>query len=425
MLNVNLKSVFFLSQAVARHVIDGGHRGKIINIASMLSFQGGVRVASYTASKSGLAGLTKLLANEWAPHGINVNAIAPGYFVTDNTAALRADEKRNGEILGRIPAGRWGDPSDLAGAAVFLASVRIRLCPRRDLARRRRLAGALTHVTEQRHIVCFGEILIRLSSPDGELLLQRPSLDVHVGGAEANVAVSLARFGNAVRMVSVVPPNAPGSAAVGELKRHGVDTAGVARHPGRMGLYFLSPGAVTRPTAVLYDRARSAFALAAPSAVDWSRELAGASWLHLSGIASALGEQAAAANQRAAEAAASLGVAVSFNGNYRELLWAENGGNAPLLLRRILAVARVAFIDDRDVGSILGTAFCANRRSRTPPRGRGRGVRATAARTHLFDDTNRERCTPSRGGCGDVHAHARAQITHVRARWDRRPDRCG
>jgi 2-deoxy-D-gluconate 3-dehydrogenase len=121
-LNVNLKSVFFLSQAFARHVIEGGRRGKIINIASMLSFQGGVRVASYTASKSGLAGLTKLLANEWAPHGINVNAIAPGYFVTANTAALRADEKRNAEILARIPAGRWGDPSDLAGAAVFLAS---------------------------------------------------------------------------------------------------------------------------------------------------------------------------------------------------------------------------------------------------------------------------------------------------------------
>ena len=219
------------------------------------------------------------------------------------------------------------------------------------------MAGALTHVTEQQHIVCFGEILIRLSSPDGELLLQRPSLDVHVGGAEANVAVSLARFGNAVRMVSVVPPNALGAAAVGELRKHGVDTAGVARHPGRMGLYFLSPGAVTRPTAVLYDRARSAFALAAPSAIDWPRELAGASWLHLSGIASALGEQAAAANQRAAEAAASLGVAVSFDGNYRELLWAENGGNAPLLLRRVLAVARVAFIDDRDVALILGAEF--------------------------------------------------------------------
>ena len=121
-MNVNLKSVFFLSQAVARQLVERRRSGKIINVASMLSFQGGVRVAAYTASKSGLAGLTKLLANEWAPHGINVNAIAPGYFVTDNTAALRADAKRSAEILGRIPAGRWGEPEDLAGAAVFLAS---------------------------------------------------------------------------------------------------------------------------------------------------------------------------------------------------------------------------------------------------------------------------------------------------------------
>ena len=120
-IDVNLKSVFFLSQAAARHMIPAGG-GKIINIASMLSFQGGIRVPSYTASKSGLAGLTKLLANEWAVSGINVNAIAPGYFATNNTAALQADVKRNAEILGRIPAGRWGDPKDLGGAAVFLAS---------------------------------------------------------------------------------------------------------------------------------------------------------------------------------------------------------------------------------------------------------------------------------------------------------------
>jgi 2-deoxy-D-gluconate 3-dehydrogenase len=120
-LDVNLKSVFFLSQAAARHMIPNGG-GKIINIASMLSFQGGIRVPSYTASKSGIAGLTRLLANEWASQGINVNAIAPGYFATHNTAALQADAKRNAEILGRIPAGRWGNPADLGGAAVFLAS---------------------------------------------------------------------------------------------------------------------------------------------------------------------------------------------------------------------------------------------------------------------------------------------------------------
>lgn len=121
-MNVNLRTLFFLSQAVARRLVALKRAGKIINIASMLSYQGGIRVASYTASKSGVAGLTKLLANEWASKNICVNAIAPGYIATNNTDALRADEKRNSEILGRIPAGRWGQPDDLAGAAVFLAS---------------------------------------------------------------------------------------------------------------------------------------------------------------------------------------------------------------------------------------------------------------------------------------------------------------
>ncbi|WP_134496663.1 2-dehydro-3-deoxy-D-gluconate 5-dehydrogenase KduD [Microvirga pakistanensis] len=121
-MNVNLKSTFFLSQAVARTMLADEAGGKIINIASLLSFQGGIRIPSYTASKSGLAGLTRLLACEWAAKGINVNAIAPGYFVTNNTEALRNDPKRSSEILGRIPAGRWGEPDDLGGAAVFLAS---------------------------------------------------------------------------------------------------------------------------------------------------------------------------------------------------------------------------------------------------------------------------------------------------------------
>jgi 2-deoxy-D-gluconate 3-dehydrogenase len=118
--DTNLKSVFFLCQAAGRHMIGQGS-GKIINIASMLSFQGGIRVPSYTASKSGVAGLTKLLACEWASKGVNVNAIAPGYIATNNTAALQADETRNRQIMERIPAGRWGAPADLGGAAVFLA----------------------------------------------------------------------------------------------------------------------------------------------------------------------------------------------------------------------------------------------------------------------------------------------------------------
>jgi 2-dehydro-3-deoxy-D-gluconate 5-dehydrogenase len=121
-MNVNLKSAFFLSQAIARRMLSDGEGGRIVNIASLLSFQGGIRIPSYTASKSGLAGLTRLLACEWAGRGINVNAIAPGYFVTNNTEALRGDERRSAEILARIPAGRWGDPGDIGGAAVFLAS---------------------------------------------------------------------------------------------------------------------------------------------------------------------------------------------------------------------------------------------------------------------------------------------------------------
>ena len=121
-MNINIKSLFFLSQAVAKQLISQGEGGKIINVASMLSFQGGIRVPSYTASKSGVMGVTRLMANEWAKHGINVNAVAPGYMATNNTAALRADESRNKEILERIPADRWGTPEDLAGPCVFLAS---------------------------------------------------------------------------------------------------------------------------------------------------------------------------------------------------------------------------------------------------------------------------------------------------------------
>lgn len=121
-INVNLKTTFFMCQAAARQFMKQKTGGKIINIASMLSYQGGIRVPSYTASKSGVKGITMLMANEWAKYNINVNAIAPGYMDTDNTEALRADPVRSAAILDRIPAGRWGAPAELAGAAVFLAS---------------------------------------------------------------------------------------------------------------------------------------------------------------------------------------------------------------------------------------------------------------------------------------------------------------
>jgi 2-deoxy-D-gluconate 3-dehydrogenase len=121
-IDVNLKALFFTTQAFAKELLAYGRPGKVVNIASLLSFQGGIRVPSYTAAKHGVAGLTKLLANEWAAKGINVNAVAPGYIETNNTEALRADADRNKAILDRIPANRWGRPQDIAGAAVFLSS---------------------------------------------------------------------------------------------------------------------------------------------------------------------------------------------------------------------------------------------------------------------------------------------------------------
>ena len=121
-IDINLRMVYFLSQAAAREFMAQGTGGKIINICSMLSFQGGIRVPAYTASKSAVMGITRALANEWARHGININGIAPGYMATNNTAQLRQDEERSSDILARIPAARWGTPEDVQGAAIFLAS---------------------------------------------------------------------------------------------------------------------------------------------------------------------------------------------------------------------------------------------------------------------------------------------------------------
>ncbi len=121
-MDVNLKAVFMLCQSFAKSVLARNATGRIVNIASLLSFQGGIRVPAYTASKHGVAGVTKILANEWAAKGINVNAIAPGYIATNNTTALREDKTRSAEILGRIPMGRWGDPADISGATTFLCS---------------------------------------------------------------------------------------------------------------------------------------------------------------------------------------------------------------------------------------------------------------------------------------------------------------
>ena len=204
----------------------------------------------------------------------------------------------------------------------------------------------------KQRIVCFGELLLRLSAPGRERLLQTPRLEVHIGGAEANVAVSLARFGHDAAMVSTVAANGLGEAAVGELRRHGVDARDVRALPGRMGLYFLSHGALQRPSEVLYDRADSAFVRA--TEYDWARVLDGASWLHLSGVSPALGEAPALATIEAARAARRLGVKVSFDGNFRGKLWQAWGGDAPAILRQIFAEADLLFADHRDIAVVLG-----------------------------------------------------------------------
>lgn len=206
-------------------------------------------------------------------------------------------------------------------------------------------------------IVCFGELLLRLGAPGRQMLLQSPVLEVHVGGAEANVAVSLARFGHDARMVGVVADNALGEAALGELRRHRVDTRGVQQAVGRMGLYFLTPGAIQRPSEVLYDRADSAFARAGGGTHDWPALLAGADWLHVSGVTPALGQRAADGVLSAVRAARAAGTKVSFDGNFRPKLWQAWGGDAPTILRGLMAEADLLFASHRDLQVVLGLEF--------------------------------------------------------------------
>lgn len=203
-------------------------------------------------------------------------------------------------------------------------------------------------------IVCFGEILIRLSAPGRELMLQTPRLETHIGGAEANVAVSLARFGHEASVVSVVPDNALAHGAVAELRRWNVDTRAVKTGAGRMGLYFLTPGAGQRPSDVLYDRAHSAFALAAADAIDWSVALKGADWLHVSGVTPAVSANGAEAAIRAAKAARAADVKVSYDANFRAKLWEARGGDPKPVLNALFGEADIAFAEARDIALVTG-----------------------------------------------------------------------
>ena len=207
-----------------------------------------------------------------------------------------------------------------------------------------------------KRIICFGEILLRLAAPGRELLLQTPRLDVTVAGAEANVAVALSCFGHDAKMLTVLPDTALGRAVIGALRRHGVDTRAIKFGPGRMGLYFLTQGAVRRPSEILYDRADSAFARA-PDACKVADEIVGADWFHISGVTPALGRASASAAIAAVRTAQEKQVPVSFDGNYRSKLWESWRSEAPGILKQLFQHADIVFGDDRDIALVLNKDF--------------------------------------------------------------------
>lgn len=207
------------------------------------------------------------------------------------------------------------------------------------------------------HVLCFGEILLRLSAPGDGVLFHEPRLDANFGGAEANVAVALARLGVPSAMVSALPDGPIGDAARDGLRRHGVDVSRVRRGEGRLGLYYLSPGAGLRASSIVYDRLDSLFARTPAEAHDWPTLLAGASWLHLSGIIPAIGPETARVSLAAVAAARAAGVRVSFDGNFRESMWARWCPDpAPILCEHVEG-ADMLFGNHRDIALMLGRAF--------------------------------------------------------------------
>lgn len=210
----------------------------------------------------------------------------------------------------------------------------------------------------------LGELLVRLSPPERQLLKQTGSLDLHVGGAEANVAVGLASLSHDARMISKVPDNALGELAVGALRSAGVDCRHVARGAGRMGLYFMTPGAGLRASEVVYDRAGSAFALADAGSMDWDAALDGATHLHLSGITPALGPRSAELALAAARAAKDRDIIVIFDGNYRAQLWSAWDSDPRAILNELVGMADILFGNHRDVALLLDRDFGGDGESR-------------------------------------------------------------
>lgn len=268
-----------------------------------------------------------------------------------------------------------------------------------------------------KRLLCLGELLLRLGAPGSQKLLQSPMLDVHVGGAEVNVAVSLARFGHRVAMVSTLPENALADAAIGELRRHGVDVSTVLRSPsGRMGLYFIATGAMHRPSEVIYDRAHSSFALTLPADFDWETLFADADALHVSGVTPAIGVNGAAVAVHAAQCARQKGLFVSFDGNFRAKLWAQWNGDASAITRQLIASSDIVFADHRDIA----IAF-----SETAPTGDAEtAIRAAASRAFAAFPELGRLCTTIRiQHSVDHHSLSAIMLTragevHVTPRYD-------
>jgi 2-dehydro-3-deoxygluconokinase len=202
-------------------------------------------------------------------------------------------------------------------------------------------------------VITFGEVMLRLKSPDYQRLLQTPSLEATFGGGEANVAVSLASFGHHARFVSLLPDNALGDACLGELRRFGVDVSFVKRSKGRLGIYFLEAGSNQRPSNVLYDREGTAISLGSPGALDWGAAMAGGAWFHISGITPALSEGAAALSLEAVREAKRLGLKVSCDLNYRAKLW-NYGKNAAQVMTELFKHVDVGIANEEDCQKSLG-----------------------------------------------------------------------
>lgn len=265
-------------------------------------------------------------------------------------------------------------------------------------------------MTTLKPILCFGELLLRLAPPRQELFLQSPEFRAAIVGAEANVAVALASFGHASRMLTALPPDFVGDACVSELRRHGVDTTGIVRTEGRLGILYLVPGAVRRATEVAYDRRGSSFALN-PATFDVDRELSGAGWFHVSGVTPALGRACADAAIATMRNAAARGVRVSFDGNYRSKLWQGWENEAPYILKAMLASTTVFLGDERDLSLILGRSFeGATREQRT--------AAAVQEAFRMFPRLEIVACTTRALNAADdqaygAHLHARGTHTEV------------